>query len=66
MLNQHRVRQPWQPRQDWVDDRRPGPTRPPATRARNAADVAFATGMIPHHAQAVEMADMALTQATDA
>ena len=44
----------------------PAPAGPPATGARNAADVAFATGMIPHHAQAVEMADMALTQATDA
>lgn len=33
--------------------------------AHNAADVTFATDMIPHHAQAVEMADMALTTATD-
>lgn len=38
----------------------------PATGAKNAADVAFATDMIPHHAQAVQMAEMALTQATDA
>lgn len=29
----------------------------------NAADVTFATDMIPHHAQAVKMADMALEQA---
>ncbi|MDQ3485352.1 MAG: DUF305 domain-containing protein [Actinomycetota bacterium] len=31
--------------------------------SHNSADVAFATDMIPHHGQAVEMADMALTQA---
>ncbi|WP_418955295.1 DUF305 domain-containing protein [Streptomyces tritici] len=38
----------------------------PATAAkdgRNAADVAFAKGMIPHHRQAVEMADLAPTRA---
>ncbi|MGW7486863.1 DUF305 domain-containing protein [Streptomyces sp. NPDC054786] len=29
----------------------------------NAADVAFAKGMIPHHRQAVEMADLAATRA---
>ncbi len=29
----------------------------------NAADVTFATNMIPHHAQAIEMADMAVSQA---
>lgn len=29
----------------------------------NAADVAFAKGMIPHHRQAVEMADLAVTRA---
>ena len=28
--------------------------------AFNAADVMFAQGMIPHHQQAIEMADMAL------
>jgi len=38
---------------------------PPATGAKNKADVEFATMMIPHHAQAIEMADMALKQATD-
>ncbi len=34
-----------------------------ATGSHNAADVAFATDMIPHHAQALEMANMALTKA---
>lgn len=34
--------------------------------AHNNADVTFVTDMIPHHAQAVQMADMALTQATSA
>ncbi len=29
----------------------------------NASDVSFATNMIPHHAQAIEMADLALSQA---
>ncbi|NUR24483.1 MAG: DUF305 domain-containing protein [Catenulispora sp.] len=32
----------------------------------NDADVAFATSMIPHHQQAVEMADQALKKATNA
>ncbi|MEU6010348.1 DUF305 domain-containing protein [Streptomyces sp. NPDC047453] len=31
---------------------------------RNADDVSFAQGMIPHHRQAVEMADLAATRAT--
>lgn len=31
----------------------------------NATDVAFAQGMIPHHAQAIEMADMALEISTN-
>lgn len=39
---------------------------PAAAGPHNAADVAFATDMIPHHAQAVEMADMALKAATNA
>jgi uncharacterized protein (DUF305 family) len=34
------------------------------TGDHNGADVAFATGMIPHHAQAVAMADLALDRAT--
>lgn len=34
--------------------------------AHNAADVSFATEMIPHHAQAVEMADLALSNGADA
>ncbi|HBO54881.1 DUF305 domain-containing protein [Cumulibacter manganitolerans] len=36
-----------------------------ANDKHNAADVTFATGMIPHHQQAIEMADMALEQAQD-
>ena len=42
------------------------PTGTPASGPHNAADVTFATDMIPHHSQAVEMADMALKQATSA
>lgn len=38
----------------------------PATGAKAPADIAFATDGIPHHAQAVEMANMALAQATGA
>ncbi len=34
-----------------------------ANAAFNDADVAFATAMIPHHGQAIEMADLALQQA---
>jgi uncharacterized protein (DUF305 family) len=36
----------------------------PAAGTHGDADVAFATGMIVHHAQAVRMADMALAQAS--
>ena len=36
------------------------------TQAHNDADVAFATQMIPHHEQAVEMADLAATRAATA
>ena len=36
----------------------------PADAAYNATDVAFAQGMIPHHGQAVQMADMALDIST--
>jgi uncharacterized protein (DUF305 family) len=35
------------------------------TGSHNQADVTFATDMIPHHAQAVQMADMALKAATN-
>ncbi|WP_374777420.1 DUF305 domain-containing protein [Streptomyces sp. NBC_01310] len=47
-------------------------TASPAASARaqqgdhNAADVAFAQGMIPHHRQAIEMADLAATRAESA
>ncbi|WP_405977620.1 DUF305 domain-containing protein [Streptomyces sp. NBC_00158] len=37
-----------------------------AQAANNAADTAFAKGMIPHHRQAVEMADLAATRAESA
>ena len=37
-----------------------------ASGPHNAADVTFATDMIPHHEQAVEMADLALDKASDA
>lgn len=37
----------------------------PASGPHNAADVKFATAMIPHHGQALEMADMAMEKATD-
>lgn len=38
----------------------------PASSSGNEADVAFATGMIPHHAQAIQMADLAAQRATNA
>lgn len=38
----------------------------PADAAFNATDVGFAQGMIPHHAQAIEMADMAIDKSTNA
>ncbi|MFJ9212082.1 DUF305 domain-containing protein [Streptomyces sp. NPDC102264] len=37
-----------------------------AGSAHNTADVSFATDMIPHHQQAVEMADLAATRASSA
>jgi uncharacterized protein (DUF305 family) len=37
----------------------------PASKAKNEADIEFATMMVPHHTQAVAMADVALTQAAD-
>ncbi|MEU6314970.1 DUF305 domain-containing protein [Streptomyces sp. NPDC047014] len=39
---------------------------PASPGQRNAADTAFAQGMIPHHRQAVEMADLAATRAGSA
>ncbi|WP_336048196.1 DUF305 domain-containing protein [Streptomyces sp. CA2R101] len=58
---------------DSGSDGRPGhasaakPASSPSAQApagtHNAADVAFAKGMIPHHRQAVEMADLAVTRA---
>jgi uncharacterized protein (DUF305 family) len=38
---------------------------PAATGPHNQADVDFATAMIPHHGQAVTMADLALSKATN-
>ncbi|MBB5867633.1 uncharacterized protein (DUF305 family) [Allocatelliglobosispora scoriae] len=42
------------------------PTSAPAGAAFNDADVRFAQAMIPHHRQAVAMADLAATRASDA
>ena len=39
---------------------------PAASGPHNQADVSFATNMIPHHAQAIEMADLAIEKAIDA
>ncbi|MCJ1679096.1 DUF305 domain-containing protein [Streptomyces sp. APSN-46.1] len=45
----------------------PSASSAPASQGqRAAADVAFAKGMIPHHRQAVEMADLAATRAESA
>lgn len=45
----------------------PSATSTPAvTGSHNQADITFATGMIPHHGQAITMAEMALTKATNA
>lgn len=38
----------------------------PASANFNATDVGFAQGMIPHHAQAIDMADMAIARSTNA
>ncbi|URN13856.1 DUF305 domain-containing protein [Streptomyces radiopugnans] len=40
-----------------------GASAPASANSHNAADVSFAQGMIPHHRQAVVMADMAETRA---
>lgn len=42
------------------------PSTPTPSASHNAGDVTFAKGMIPHHRQAVEMADLALTRAQSA
>ncbi|MQL61288.1 DUF305 domain-containing protein [Streptomyces vinaceus] len=42
------------------------PSAPASQGQHNAADVAFAKGMIPHHRQAVEMADLAPDRARSA
>lgn len=44
----------------------PGGSDASASGPHNAGDVSFATGMIPHHGQAVTMADMALMKASSA
>jgi len=43
----------------------PSSSANPAGGQHNSADVAFATGMIPHHGQAITMAEMAASQATN-
>jgi uncharacterized protein (DUF305 family) len=42
----------------------PSASAPASEGTHNAADVSFAQGMIPHHRQAVEMADLAATRAS--
>ncbi len=42
------------------------PAGSPAAGPHNDADVRFATGMIPHHAQAIQMADLAAERAVSA
>ncbi|MFE1962217.1 DUF305 domain-containing protein [Streptomyces sp. NPDC059479] len=44
----------------------PSASAPTADAAHNAADTAFAQGMIPHHRQAIEMADLATTRGSSA
>jgi uncharacterized protein (DUF305 family) len=44
----------------------PSASAPAKQGEHNAADVAFAQGMIPHHRQAVDMADLALSRAASA
>jgi uncharacterized protein (DUF305 family) len=43
----------------------PSPTRDSRSAEHNAADVAFAEGMIPHHRQAVDMAAMVPSRSTN-
>ena len=42
----------------------PAPAGTPATGNHNADDVTFASGMVPHHRQAVQMADLAAGRAS--
>ncbi|MER7576779.1 DUF305 domain-containing protein [Streptomyces sp. NPDC126514] len=44
----------------------PSASAPAEQAEHNAADTAFAKGMIPHHRQAIEMADLAATRAGSA
>ncbi|MET8676157.1 DUF305 domain-containing protein [Streptomyces sp. NPDC004647] len=44
----------------------PSASAPAVQGVHNAADTAFAQGMIPHHRQAIEMADLAATRAESA
>jgi len=45
-----------------TSDAAPSGSATPASGERNAADVMFAQGMIPHHAQAIEMSDLLLAK----
>ncbi|MGA5187535.1 DUF305 domain-containing protein [Streptomyces griseoincarnatus] len=49
-----------------TDSASAAPSAPATQGQHNAADVAFAKGMIPHHRQAVEMADLAPDRARSA
>ncbi len=49
-----------------TDSASAAPSAPTSQGQHNAADVAFAKGMIPHHRQAVEMADLAPDRARSA
>ncbi|NWF24697.1 DUF305 domain-containing protein [Streptomyces sp. PKU-EA00015] len=48
------------------DTASPSASAPAQQGDHNAADIAFAQGMIPHHRQAIEMADLAATRAESA